>query len=163
MMKPWHGKVKQCKIVLECCPPADAMAWLRRGGPLQLPPIPANVNGGQQAAVQLPPSPSPSPPPPLEIFEANDDEQQAVAIQGNPSNIQSRRQSTSGGALFSVNNEVWEMGADYLRRVLATSMMIVNRFDPFQRLSNGPLRSRSRSADNIETLAIREVDEDDKQ
>lgn len=74
--------------------------------------------------------------------------------------ITRRRQSMAGGALFAIDDAVVEMGADYLRCMLT----MFNRFDPFQRLSNGPLRMRSRSVDGHRPLAtIREVVDNEEQ
>lgn len=67
-----------------------------------------------------------------------------------------RRQSTAGGALFAIDNSILEMGADYMRRIFGS--MIQNRFDPFQRMPNGPMRSRSRSVDSV-LATIHEVDD----
>lgn len=71
--------------------------------------------------------------------------------------LRQRRQSTAGGSLFIVDNNVLEAGADYMRRVIYGSM-IMNRFDPYQRIANGPLRSRSRSID-FRRPSLHQIDE----
>lgn len=72
----------------------------------------------------------------------------AKEVPQNPSSkffplIGQRSQSVAGGSLFVVDNRVLEMGSDILRQ-FTTGSMILNRFDPFQRLPKGPLRSRAR-------------------
>lgn len=84
----------------------------------------------------------------------------ASKLSGFGPSIGRRRQSVAGGALFSVNNNIVEMGADFLRRMIAGTI-VMNRFDPFQRMPNGPLRARSRSIDSFQPMcAINEVSEE---
>lgn len=82
----------------------------------------------------------------------------AKEVPQNPSSkffpsIGQRRQSVAGGSLFVVDNRVLEMGSDILRQ-FTTGSMILNRFDPFQRLPKGPLRSRARSVDVRHPLSV---------
>lgn len=53
-----------------------------------------------------------------------------------PASTRPRRMSTAGGNHFIVDGSILEVGADYLRRVMLQTM-VLNRFDHFQRLSNG--------------------------
>lgn len=59
--------------------------------------------------------------------------------------------------MFALDDEVVEMGADYMRRMF----LLFNRFDPFQRLPNSPLRMRSRSMDRP-LATIREIAENEE-
>lgn len=144
---------------------ADAKSLEHPEGP------PMNVNdepAGIVALVQQEPlakSPEQPEDPPM---NGNDEPAGVVALvqQEPPWNsnvfppIGRRRQSVAGGVLFSVENRVVETGGDFLRRMM-TGTMILNRFDPFQRMPNGPLRKRSRSVDFFQPMSsIEEVHDD---
>lgn len=59
-----------------------------------------------------------------------------------------RRASTAGGNHFIVNGHVLESGFDHMGRIMLQTFQLLNRFDPFQRVTNGPLRTRARSVDS---------------
>lgn len=67
-----------------------------------------------------------------------------------PARIGSRRVSTAGGRMFTVNNSIFEFGYDYMQRIFVAGL-IRNRFDPFQRQPN-QLRRRARSTDLLRRL-----------
>lgn len=183
MMHPWEGKLKQFKIALETCPKADAIAWLTRGGPISLPDLKINTHSnsaenaeaksskqtkdltkneiGEASGIDISvQQESPEQPEDLPMND-NDEAGGVVALvqqESTPNShafppIGHRRQSFAGGVLFSVENRVVEMGGDFLHRMMAGTM-IFNRFDPFKRMPNGPLRVRSRSIDSFEPMKI---------
>lgn len=162
-MQPWQAKMKELVIKLPCCARADAMAWLEhRGHRGDFQPASAPEASAPTPSLTPPLSVSTPPltPPPSQVLPGNNNALVPIAvIPAAPAGPIRRRQSVSGGALFSVNDEVVEMGTDYLRHILT----VFNRFDPFQRLPKGPMRMRSRSVDLDRQLAticeINEVEE----
>lgn len=152
IMKPWHGKLRECKVSLRVCPKADAMGWLSRNEPL-------STNGSTQSlalvpyigpVAAMPDTPDIPDIPDIPDMPAVSALPAVPAMQQNMSQLPRRRNSTAGGALFAVDNEILEMGADYMRRIIGN--LILNRFDPFQRMRNGPMRSRARSTETMEVI-----------
>lgn len=62
-----------------------------------------------------------------------------------------RRPSIAGGQMFNIREEIVEAGFDGFNRVVAVGI-IRNRFDPFQRMREQPLRARARSVDLFRCL-----------
>lgn len=155
-MQPWQDKLKELVVQLPCCARADALAWLQhRGHRDDFQPVSAPASSA--------PTPPITPPPQEENNYAMPENNYAMVpvsvMPAAPVGPIRRRQSVSGGTLFSVNDKVVEMGTDYLRHIFT----LFNRFDPFQRLPNGPLRMRSRSVDLDRQMAtIHEIDENEE-
>lgn len=159
IMKPWHGKLRECKVSLRVCLQADTMGWLSRPEPLTNEPtqslalVPYIGVEPVAAMPDIPDLPDASFEPALPAVPAMPvvTAMPAVpAMQQNMLPFRRRRNSTAGGSSFAVDNEILEMGADYMRRMIGS--MILNRFDPFQRMRNGPMRSRAKSTDTLEVI-----------
>lgn len=101
--------------------------------------------------------------PPLGSLESARSTQAAI-----PAKITSRRASVIGSSLFAVDNQVLEIGSDYLAPMPRTSSeftkpSITNNFDPFRRDSMVPFalggRKRLKSVDSGWKPSLQTIDE----
>lgn len=167
-------KLRGCFVKISRRLPAEALAWLTRGGQsVRLPVLPAapaaldNIEEEQQDQVNQPNQNlveavevDMNPINPLRVYgqeqivQLNEGEKEFRESRNCQQIAASKRRvSVAGGIFFSVDDKVRETGSDFMTKPIMESYIIAqpviqNQFDPFRRIQNPPfaMRGRQRAA-----------------